>query len=173
MRDDRGVTIDLPLGAVLKNGHCVNGRALDRDRRREVFPPDADAIVASATGLFQGTYYQWGGITPWGADCSGMVQTVFALHGVRLLRDAWQQATQGVHVDGGIEAIQPADLLFFSDCSDRHVTHVALAVTPTRLVHLALGRGGHCVESIDRPDDYGKILLGNFVFARRVLSAGS
>jgi hypothetical protein len=153
MRDSRGVTIDLPLGAILQGGHCTSGRAIDLRRRREIFPAEASAIVASATGLFQGTYYQWGGVTPWGADCSGMVQTVFALHGVKLLRDAWQQATQGIHVEGGIEAIQPGDLLFFSDREDGHITHVALTVSQHTAVHLALGRGGHCIESLDRPDE--------------------
>ena len=170
MRDSRGVTIDLPLGAIIRDGKCTTGRSLSLGRRREVFPTEANAIVASATGLFQGTYYQWGGITPWGADCSGMVQTVYALHGIKLLRDAWQQATQGVLVEGGLEAIQPADLLFFSNRDDGHITHVAMAMSPQRLVHLGIGRGGHCVEALDRPDEYVRALLENFRFARRILA---
>jgi cell wall-associated NlpC family hydrolase len=169
IRDAEGATIDLPLGAIASGGKCIAGRALGLSQRRELFPPDADAIVASATGLFQGTYYQWGGITPWGADCSGMVQTVFALHGIRLLRDAWQQATQGVIVEGGLAALEPADLLFFSDREDAHITHVAMAIAPRRLVHLALGRGGHCIEALDQPDEYVTGLLGRFRFARRIL----
>lgn len=173
MRDDRGVTIDLPLGAVIRTGKCATGRSLDLAHRREIFPAEASAIVASATGLFQGTYYQWGGITPWGADCSGMVQTVFALHGVRLLRDAWQQATQGVHVEGGLEAVVPGDLLFFSDRDDGHVTHVALTVSHNSAVHSAIGRGGHSIESFDRPDEYVKGLVSRFRFARRILASAS
>ncbi len=173
IRDERGVTIDLPLGAILKGGRCISGRSLDLARRRQVFPAEASAIVASATGLFQGTYYQWGGVTPWGADCSGMIQTLFALHGIRLLRDAWQQATQGTHVEGGLIAMQAADLLFFSDREDDHITHVALTVAPNRVVHLALGRGGHCIESLDKPDDYTRNLMANFKFARRIVASGS
>ena len=170
LRDQRGVTIDLPLGAIVSSGKCISGRMMDLARRREVFPMTGDAIVASATGLFQGTYYQWGGITPWGADCSGMVQTVYALHGVKLLRDAWQQATQGVLIEGGVDALKPADLLFFSDREDGHITHVAMATAPRQIVHLAVGRGGHCVESLDRPDEYVRELIGRFRFARRVLA---
>jgi hypothetical protein len=170
MRDSRGVTIDLPLGAILSTGKCTSGRSIGRAKRREIFPTDGDAIVASATGLYQGTYYQWGGITPWGADCSGMVQTVFALHGVKLLRDAWQQATQGVLIEGGLDALKPADLLFFSDRDDGHITHVALALAPRRIVHLAVGRGGHCVETLDRPDEYVRGLIERFRFARRILA---
>ena len=169
MRNANGVTVDLPLGALLRDGKCIGGRCVSLAKRRELFPSDASAIVASATGLFQGTYYQWGGITPWGADCSGMVQTVFGLHGIRLLRDAWQQATQGVVVEGGLDALQPADLLFFSDREDDRITHVAMAVAPRRLVHLAIGRGGHCVENLDQPDEYVSALLGRFRFARRII----
>jgi cell wall-associated NlpC family hydrolase len=170
LRDGNGVTIDLPLGAIVRGGKCIGGRSLDLAHRRELFPPEADAIVASATGLFQGTYYQWGGITPWGADCSGMVQTVFALHGIRLLRDAWQQATQGVTVEAGTAGLRAADLLFFSDREDGRITHVAMAVSSRRLVHLALGRGGHYIESLDQPDEYVVSLMERFKFARRILA---
>ncbi len=169
LRDSRGITIDLPLGSIVGDKPCTSGRTLNRARRREVFPQAGDAIVASATGFFQGTYYQWGGITPWGADCSGMVQTVYALHGIKLLRDAWQQATQGVLIEGGLEAIEAGDLLFFSDREDGHITHVALAVSGSRLVHQALGRGGHFIEALDTPDSYVTSLLSNFRFARRIL----
>jgi hypothetical protein len=146
------------------------GRALDMAHRRATFPPTADAIVASATALFQGTYYQWGGVTPWGADCSGMLQSIFALHGIHLLRDAWQQATQGVAVDCSLEDARPADLLFFSDREDGHITHIAMAIGGSRAVHIALGRGGHCLESFSQPDDYTRALAGRFRFARRIVA---
>ena len=170
VRDRNGQTLDLPLGAVVGDGHCVTGRSMDLARRRETFPSTPDAIVASATGLFQGTYYQWGGVTPWGADCSGMLQSIFALHGVHLLRDAWQQATQGVAVEGGFDVLEAADLLFFSDREDGHITHVALAITSSKVIHIALGRGGHCIERLDQPDDYITGLISRFRFARRILA---
>ena len=98
-----------------------------------------------------------------------MVQTVYALHGVKLLRDAWQQATQGVLIEGGLDDLRPADLLFFSDREDGHITHVAMAIAPRRVVHLAVGRGGHCIENLDKPDEYVSGLIKNFRFARRIL----
>ncbi len=170
LRDSLGNSVDLPLGAILDGGSCIDGRSVALTQRRDIFPTDASAIVATATGLFQGTYYQWGGITPWGADCSGLVQTSFALHGVKLLRDAWQQATQGVLVDGGLDAFEAADLLFFSDREDGHITHVGLGVARNHIVHLALGRGGYSLESFDRPDEYSRTLMSNFRFARRILA---
>lgn len=169
VRDSKGATLDLPLGAVVGDAHIIAGRAMDRAHRRATFTPTAEALVASASALFQGTYYQWGGVTPWGADCSGMIQSVFALHGIHLLRDAWQQATQGVAVDAPLEGARPADLLFFSDREDGHITHVAMATGNSQAVHLALGRGGHCLESFSQPDDYTSALVGRFRFARRIV----
>ena len=169
IRDSAGATLDLPLGAVVGSGHPIAGRCMDLGNRRKTFPPAADAIVASATALFQGTYYQWGGISPWGADCSGMLQSIFALHGIHLLRDARQQATQGVAVEGELEALRPADLLFFGERQDGPITHVAMCIGDLQVVHIALGRGGHAVESFDSPDDYSRSLLERFRFARRIV----
>ncbi len=169
IRDSGGATLDLPLGALVGSGHPIAGKCMDLADRRTKFPATADAIVASATALFQGTYYQWGGISPWGADCSGMLQSIFALHGIHLLRDARQQATQGLAVEGGIEAMRPADLLFFAERDGGPITHVAMCIGSGQILHIALGRGGHCVESFDRPDDYSRGLAERFRFARRIV----
>jgi cell wall-associated NlpC family hydrolase len=136
---------------------------------RDRFPTVAEAIGRSAVDLFVGTSYQWGGVTPWGADCSGLVQSVFALHGVRLPRDAWQQARAGRDAGRDILAARAADLLFFSDRPDAHVTHVAIALGDARIVHLALGRGGYAVERLDASEAYVAKLKSRFLFARTVL----
>jgi cell wall-associated NlpC family hydrolase len=88
---------------------------------------------------------------------------------VSLPRDAWQQARAGRYAGRDILAAVPADLLFFSDRSDAHVTHVAIALGARRVVHLALGRGGYAVERLDGGDDYVAKLRTRFLFARSVL----
>ncbi len=45
--------------------------------------------------LFLNTPYLWGGRTCLGIDCSGFTQVVFRTAGIKLMRDAYQQATQG------------------------------------------------------------------------------
>jgi cell wall-associated NlpC family hydrolase len=135
------------------------------------FPPDEGAITRSAQLYFEGTSYLWGGVTPWGADCSGLVQTVFWLHGIQLRRDAWQQAEQGAPGESDLLAARKGDLLFFSDRVDGHITHVAIALGNQRLVHLALGRGGYAVDNLaDERDPYVAKLRDRFVKARRVLT---
>jgi hypothetical protein len=122
-------------------------------------------IIETAREAFAGTPYQWGGITPWGADCSGFVQTVFSVHGIALPRDASEQALVGCDADGAVAG----DLLFFSERADGRITHVAIALGPNGFVHVALGRGGHAVEGRQAPDQYVATLVSRFRFARRVL----
>lgn len=160
----------LPLGARLFPDELVqSGEAVDGLDLSSRFPRDAAAITRSAQELFESAPYLWGGITPWGADCSGFAQTIYGLHGVPLPRDAWQQAEAGTDA-GGLMNLKPADLAFFSDREDKRVTHVAIALGGCLLVHLALGRGGFANENLDDGDDpYVAKLKERFLRARRVL----
>jgi cell wall-associated NlpC family hydrolase len=161
----------LPLGAIVADDAFVeSGAAVTPAERAERFPADSAAIARSAQQLFEGTPYQWGGVTPWGADCSGLVQSIFALHGIALPRDAHQQADAGTPVEGGVATLAPADLLFFSERPEGRISHVGIAVDAHRMVHLALGRGGYAVDRVDGAgDDYARALAGRFRFARRVV----
>jgi hypothetical protein len=171
VRNGDGLVRRRPLGSVLADEvTVVEGEALTPDELALRFPADADAIVRTAVERFAGTPYQWGGVTPWGADCSGMVQTAFALHGISLPRDAWQQAEAGRDAGRDLRALRTADLLFFSDRDDGRITHVGICAGPMRMVHLALGRGGWALEDLSATDDaYVTALVARFRFARRVL----
>ena len=69
--------------------------------------------------------------------------------------------------------LRPADLLFFSDePPDGKITHVAISLGETRVVHLALGRGGYAVDDLESGDEYTDLLLKRFRFGRRVLVEG-
>jgi cell wall-associated NlpC family hydrolase len=161
----------LPLGAYLEHDdHVVSGETIDVADQAHHFPREAPAITRTARRYFEGTSYLWGGVTPWGADCSGLVQTTFALHGVQLPRDAWQQASAGIPAEVTPLDAREGDLLFFSDRADRHITHVAISLGHASLVHLALGRGGFGIERLDDESDrYVGTLMERFACARRVL----
>ena len=161
----------MPLGSLLAPAERVEaGQAITVAEQASLFPPDEEAITRSARLYFEGTSYLWGGVTPWGADCSGLVQTTYWLHGIQLRRDAWQQAEQGVPCEGGLLDSRTGDLLFFSDRVDGHITHVAIALGNQGLVHLALGRGGYAGENLAAEHDpYVAKLHERFVTARRVL----
>jgi cell wall-associated NlpC family hydrolase len=80
------------------------------------------------------------------------------------------QAETGEPVE--MSDLQPADLLFFSDEPDGKITHVAMSLGGTRVVHLALGRGGYAVDDLAADDEYCRLLRSRFRFARRVLGVG-
>ena len=165
-----GSTRALPLGARLSPAEKVrSGEVIDEPELQGRFPRAAIPITRSAVSFFEGASYLWGGITPWGADCSGFVQTIFGLHGVPLPRDAWQQSETGTDA-GALDDLEPADLAFFTDREDKRVTHIAIALGRGRLVHVALGRGGFAVETLaSRKDPYVAKLRERFLRARRVL----
>ena len=166
-----GMTRELPLGAhVSSEATIVAGAALDAREARRHFPPTGIAICATAAHWFAGTSYEWGGITPWGADCSGMVQAVFGLHGIVLPRDARQQAELGAALELEPDAWRAGDLLFFSDRADGRITHVAIVAHERTLMHVAIGRGGFAVEQLDEArDPYTVGLMGRLRGARRIL----
>jgi hypothetical protein len=161
----------MPLGAYVLDGEqVVSGDAISVDANESRFPSDVHAIARTAQQYFDGTSYVWGGVTPWGCDCSGLVQSTYWLHGTQLHRDAWQQALQGEKVEGTLLDAKTGDLLFFTDRIDQHITHVAIALGECRLVHLALGRGGYAIERLDDDSDpYVRKLHERFVTARRIL----
>jgi hypothetical protein len=170
VRDEHGATRKLPLGALVTEGQeRFGGLAMTLAERRSAFPPAADSITASALTFFEGTSYEWGGLTPWGCDCSGLVSSSFHLHGVEVPRDAWMQAQTGTPVDS-MEDLHPADLLFFSDDPEGKITHVAISLGGMRVVHLALGRGGYAVDDLESGDEYTALLVKRFRFGRRILS---
>jgi len=169
VRDEHGATRKLPLGALITDGQeRFGGLSMTLEERRHAFPSAADSITASAMTFFEGTSYEWGGVTPWGCDCSGLVSSSFQLHGVHVPRDAWMQAMTGEPVES-MRDLRPADLLFFSVEPDGKITHVAISLGGTNVVHLALGRGGYAVDDLSRGDEYTDLLVQRFRFGRRIL----
>ena len=166
-----GTVRALPLGARIAPRDTVHSGAwCDATDRAIKFPHTATAVAQSAETLFANASYLWGGVTPWGCDCSGFVQRIFALHGVPLPRDAWQQADRGTSTGARVTDHHAAgDLLFFSDREDARVTHVGIALTTGRMMHSALARGGVTKESLDADDAYCARLRRQCVDVRRVL----
>lgn len=133
----------IPLGASL-NGlhllkHSFDGNKISSKSQKE-------NLIKTAF-MYLNAPYLWGGKTPFGIDCSGFTQMVYKLNGYSLLRDASQQATQGVALSF-IEESEPGDLAFF-DNNEGAIVHVGIIMEDNYIIH------AHGKVRIDRLDHSG------------------
>jgi len=109
--------------------------------------PRTGEWVAKIARRYLHAPYLWGGRSPFGIDASGFTQIVFKIDGIRLLRDAAQQVTQGRPVDF-MEQCQLGDLAFF-DNGKGGIGHVGIILPDCHVIH-ASGK-----VRIDKLDHFG------------------
>jgi hypothetical protein len=97
-------------------------------------PFTKSGIVETAM-VYLNSPYLWGGKTPFGIDCSGFTQMVYKLNGIKIKRDAWQQAEQGETLSF-VEEAEPGDLAFFDNAEGR-IVHVGIVMENNKIIHAA------------------------------------
>jgi gamma-D-glutamyl-L-lysine dipeptidyl-peptidase len=140
LRKDNTV-VQLPIGSILYEDEVkyFDGEYLKMNELSYL----VDKIVGYAKSLL-GTAYLWGGKTSFGLDCSGYTQLIFKLNGIKLPRDAYQQAAVGVTVLSLTEA-QIGDLVFFEDTNKKKI-HVGILLNHNEVIHCA---GSVHIDTID------------------------
>jgi cell wall-associated NlpC family hydrolase len=117
--------------------------------------------LATEAIKFLGVPYLWGGISPLGFDCSGLVQTICARFGIAVPRDTDKQIRIGKQVQDMETRV--GDLLFFK-------RHVGFALGQKRIIHASLGGGGVRINSlVPGAPDYRSDLDREFQQARRIV----
>ena len=170
---DNALELTLPDGT---RGWVEAGAAVQVDHLANVFPHDGPAIIAHVA-TFLGLPYLWGGTSEKGFDCSGLVQRVYGLHGVRLPRDADQQYVIGTQVDPGAgwKAIRDGDLAFFVEPPGPRVTHVGILTTGGQMVHASTTQNGVAWDTLNPADPmqsaFGGRLASSLVGVGRVLES--
>ncbi len=95
-------------------------------------PFTKSGIVETAM-MYLNTPYLWGGKTPFGIDCSGFTQMVYKLNGIKLPRDAYQQAEHGETLSF-VEEAESGDLAFF-DNDEGKIIHVGIVMGNNKIIH--------------------------------------
>jgi cell wall-associated NlpC family hydrolase len=115
--------------------------------------------------------YLWGGRSILGIDCSGFTQIVYKMNGMSIMRDASQQAEQGILLNFIDETIS-GDLVFF-DNADGKIIHVGIMLGEGKIIHAS---GQVRIDKIDHQGIYNEE-LGKYThrlrLIRRILKTGS
>ena len=117
-------------------------------------------LVAQAE-KYLGVKYVYGGSSPSGFDCSGLVQYCCRQLGVSVNRTASAQYSNGVYV--ARENLQPGDLIFFSKGGGR-ITHVVIYVGNGMVIHAPHTGDVVKYQSLSKICSYS-----HYVGARRVM----
>ena len=110
-------------------------------------PTNAETLCKAAFQYLHAPY-QWGGRTVAGIDCSGLTQMAFKMANFALLRDAHQQAQQGVLVEF-LQETRAGDVAFFED-RDGKIIHVGLLLGNNTIIHASDNNGRVAVDKIDQ-----------------------
>lgn len=125
----------------------------------------ASSVVRTALDAM-GSPYRWGGSDATGYDCSGLIQWAYGQHGIVLPRMSRDQARQGALVERRVAALNPGDILAFTDGGGA-VTHVGLYVGDGQFIHSS--STGVRLSGLDASDPEARWWRDRWVAVRRIL----
>jgi uncharacterized protein YraI len=112
-------------------------------------PARGQAVVAEAL-RYLGVPYVWGGATPAGWDCSGMIQWIYAnAASVALPRVAQDQFLYGATLRP--DQLEAGDLVFFFDTDGPGITHNGISLGDDRFIHANGEADGTVISSLYTP----------------------
>ena len=112
---------------------------------------DLSESIVNCAKEFLNVPYLWGGKSFFGIDCSGFTQIIYKIHGIKIPRDAYQQAEIGDALTF-IEEAKPGDLAFFENKEGR-IHHVGIILADQKIIH---AHGKVRIDSFDSSGIFNK-----------------
>jgi cell wall-associated NlpC family hydrolase len=112
---------------------------------------DLSESIVNCAKEFLNVPYLWGGKSFFGIDCSGFTQIIYKIHGIKIPRDAYQQAEIGDALTF-IEEAKPGDLAFFENKEGR-IHHVGIILADQKIIH---AHGKVRIDSLDSSGIFNK-----------------
>ena len=118
--------------------------------------------IAEMVQNYIGYSYVYGAAGPSAFDCSGLTSYIYKQFGYSIPRTADIQATVGTYIDKA--SLQPGDLVFFSNRSNRSINHVGIYIGNNNFVHASTSIRGVVTDNLTS-NYYTK----SYVTARRII----
>lgn len=116
---------------------CVSLFAYKGDKAEAAYYNYHTKAIAVAKSNI-GVPYRWGGMSPSGFDCSGLVKYSYARAGKTLNRTAAQMFYGNGY---RVYSLQPGDLMFYAPTKASSPTHVAIYIGYGKMIMASSSRG--------------------------------
>jgi cell wall-associated NlpC family hydrolase len=166
------VALPFVLGLILALTACVSTRGVSTPDGAPVpkptgagrpaagSPQDPRTLIVENALAMLGQRYRYGGASPGGFDCSGLVEYATGSAGIYLPRTALEQAHAGTRI--AKRDLRAGDLVFMHLA--RKELHVGIAIDGDRFVHAPSSGGRVRIDSLSSPP-YAR----GFIQARRII----
>jgi|SRR6056297_1251241 len=132
---DKNEEIHLPPGCTLPNFNEKNNQFIINQHKyvKQGNNNQNNLNVIDLCKVFLNAPYMWGGKSPLGIDCSGFVQIIYKILGIKIPRDTNMQVLKGKTINF-IGEITAGDLAFFDD-EEGNIIHVGIILNQEEIIH--------------------------------------
>ncbi len=143
--------------SILNKREVIFDNTTESNKKPEAIIEEPEIIIVSLnekivnTAMqYLGVPYVWGGTTPDGFDCSGLVQYVYKVNEMTISRTTYTQVNEGNYVPKN--ELEQGDLVFFGQASSPH--HVGIYIGDNKFIHAPQSGDVVKISNISDRSDY-------------------